>query len=320
LKKFWRLNISYFEQIYGMGFLKSFLFAGWALLVTGCAPGGGDEPPDRFDRGVIYISADESFKPVIDAQVQVYEAEYPDAKIVVHYKPEAECIKDFLIDSIRMVITTRRFTNEEIQFVTDSFKVLPRQATIAFDAIAVVVNKQAPDSFFTLPELQSLVAAKGNNNLIPVFDGVRATSTVRFMLDSLLKGTALGTHVTAAQNSAGVLDYVAQNRNAVGFVGVSWIGNKEDSSQLSFLQKVAIANIQSTDNPEGYVKPYQANIYARRYPMIRDLVYLLKERHRGLGNGFANFLTGDRGQLIFRRAYLLPAKMPFYVRPTTLGE
>jgi phosphate transport system substrate-binding protein len=153
-----------------------------------------------------------------------------------------------------------------------------------------------------------------------VFDGVRATSTVRFMLDSLLKGAPLGTHVTAAQNSAGVLDYVAQNRNAVGFVGVSWIGNKEDSSQLSFLQKVAIANIQSTDNPEGYIKPYQANIYARRYPMVRDLVYLLKEKHRGLGNGFANFLTGDRGQLIFRRAYLLPAHKPFFLRPTVLGE
>jgi phosphate transport system substrate-binding protein len=54
--------------------------------------------------------------------------------------------------------------------------------------------------------------------------------------------------------------------------------------------------------------------------MVRDLVYLLKEKYQGLGNGFANFLVDQRGQLIFRRAYLLPAKMPFYVRPTTLHE
>jgi phosphate transport system substrate-binding protein len=225
-----------------------------------------------------------------------------------------------MIDSIRMVITTRRFTQEEMQIVTDSFKVLPRQGTVALDAIAVVVNRQAPDSFFTIPELRNLVSQKGNSKLMPVFDGVRATSTVRFMLDSVLKGDPLGTHVTAAQNSEGVLDYVSANRNAVGFVGVSWIGNKEDSGQLTFLQKVTIANIQSRDNPEGYIKPYQANIYAQRYPMIRHLVYLLKEKHRGLGSGFANFLTGERGQLIFRRAYLLPAKMQFYVRPTSLGE
>lgn len=303
-----------------MGFLKSLVgIAVVAFCASGCGPYGGDPgAPDAFDRGTIHVSADESFRPVLDAQVQVYEATYPDAKIIVHYKPEAECLKDALADSIRMIITTRRLNEDELQAVTDSLKTIARQSTIAFDAIAVIVNKQATDSFFTLSELKDLVSGK-TKGLIPVFDGVRATSTVRFMLDSVLRGAPLGANVTAAQNSEGVLDYVAQNKNAVGFIGVSWIGNKEDSAQLSFLRNVAIANIQSTDNPEGYVKPYQANIYARRYPMVRDLVYLLKEKHQGLGNGFANFLNGDRGQLIFRRAYLLPAKMPFYVRPTTLN-
>jgi phosphate transport system substrate-binding protein len=256
---------------------------------------------------------------VLDAQVQVYEASYPDTKIVVHYKPEAECLKDVWQDSIRMIITTRRFNNQELQAVTDSLKLVPKQSTMAFDAIAVVVNGAATDSFFTMAELKNVVSSN-TTAFTPVFDGVRATSIVRFMLDSVLRGTPLGANVAAAQNSAGVLDYVAQNKRAVGFIGVSWIGNKEDSAQLSFLQKVKIANLQSRDNPEGYIKPYQANIYARRYPMVRDLVYLLKEKHHGLGNGFANFLVGDRGQLIFRRAYLLPAKMPFYVRPTTLNQ
>jgi phosphate transport system substrate-binding protein len=305
-----------------MGFLKSLVgTAILLLLLAGCGPYGGDpNAPDAYDRGIIHISADESFRPVIDAQVQVYQASYPDAKIMVHYKPEADCIKDALIDSIRMIITTRSFTDKELAFLTDSFKVVPRQSTIAYDAIAVVVNKAATDSFFTMAELKDLVSGKNKTALTPVFDGLRATSTVRFMLDSVLKGTPLGAKVTAAQNSAGVLDYVAQNRNAVGFIGVSWIGNKEDTAQRTFLQKVTIANIQSTDNPEGYIKPYQANIYLRRYPMVRDLVYLLKEKHQGLGHGFANFLLGDRGQLVFRRAYLLPAKMPFYIRPTTLNQ
>lgn len=302
-----------------MGFLKSF-GSMLLLFLWGCGPVGNDPSlPDAYDRGTIHISADESFKPVLDAQIKVYESSYPDAKIIVHYKPEAECINDILADSMRMVITTRRFTEKELQFLTDSFKVVPHQSVIANDAIAVVVNQSAADFFFTLPELRDLVSGK-TPALTPVFDGVRATSTVRFMLDSLLKGIPLGRNVVAAQNSEGVLNYVAQHKSAVGFVGVSWIGNKEDSAQLTFLRSVKIANIQSTDNPDGYVKPYQANIYAHRYPMVRDLVYLLKEKYQGLGNGFANFLNSDRGQLVFRRAYLLPGKMPFYIRPTTLNQ
>jgi phosphate transport system substrate-binding protein len=54
--------------------------------------------------------------------------------------------------------------------------------------------------------------------------------------------------------------------------------------------------------------------------MIRSLVYVLKEKHYGLGHGFANFLTRDRGQLVFRRAYLFPALNSFYSRDAELQE
>jgi phosphate transport system substrate-binding protein len=40
----------------------------------------------------------------------------------------------------------------------------------------------------------------------------------------------------------------------------------------------------------------------------------LKENSPGLGSGFLNFLSLERGQLIFRRAFLVPAKMGFKKR------
>ena len=86
------------------------------------------------------------------------------------------------------------------------------------------------------------------------------------------------------------------------------------------MKKVKIAAIESTDIPGAYVRPYQANIYVRRYPMVRDLVYILKENYEGLGNGFADFMSGEIGQLIFRRAYLVPAQKNFGIRPVRLKE
>ena len=71
-------------------------------------------------------------------------------------------------------------------------------------------------------------------------DGNKATSTVRFMIDSVLKGQPFSANVQAAATSEGVIDYVAKNTDAIGFVGVSWIGNPEDTTQLSFLNKVKI--------------------------------------------------------------------------------
>src|SRR6187397_169841 len=72
-----------------------------------------DELPDHPNKGRIYVSADESFKPVIDEMVQVYELRHSGAHIIVNYKPEAECLKDLLVDSIRMIIATRTYDQDE---------------------------------------------------------------------------------------------------------------------------------------------------------------------------------------------------------------
>lgn len=292
----------------------------FVLLLSCNEDGNGNVNPDARDSGTIYISVDESFKPVIDEQIKVYESNNPGGNIVVHYKPEAACLQDLGVDSIRMIITTRGLMEDERAFVIDSFQVEPKSMVVAYDAIAVIVNPASADSFFTMQELKALLTAKEPQRLTPVFDGTRATSTVRYIIDSVLEDNNMGPHVTAAQNSQAVIDFVAKNKNAVGFIGVSWIGNPDDPEQLSSLKTVKMANIESADKPGAYLKPWRENIYYNRYPMVRDLVYTLKERHRGLGNAFADFMSGERGQLIFRRAYLRPARHAFILRPTSLNE
>jgi phosphate transport system substrate-binding protein len=276
--------------------------------------------PDTPDRGTVSISADETFKPIVDELVQVYESNHPGTKILVTYKTEADCLRDLLNDSVRMVLVTRRPSAEERALMADSLKVNARSLVVARDGIAVVVHPASADTIFTMQELQDILTGKHNKKLIPVFDGVKATSTVRFIVDSVLKGESLTNQAMAARSSEGVIDYIASHPNAVGFVGVGWVGNPEDSAQLSFLKKIKVAHVESKDLKGSYVKAYQANIYAKRYPMVRDLVYILKERHRGLATGFAHFVSGEIGQIIFRRGYLAPAQKRLGIRPVRVNE
>src|SRR5689334_12899203 len=81
-----------------------------------------NELPDTPDRGKIFVSADESFKPIIDEEVKVYESNHPGTTIAVQYKAEAECLKDFATDSVRLIIATRGFSEEERRFMVDSMK------------------------------------------------------------------------------------------------------------------------------------------------------------------------------------------------------
>jgi phosphate transport system substrate-binding protein len=294
-----------------------------SVLFNSC--GNRDNAPQESrEKGLIHISVDESFRPVIDSQISVFENQHPEAKIIAHYKPEADCLRDFAVDSIRLIITTRKYSNKEEQFISDSLGVDPSQMIIAYDAVAMIVHPSSKDTLMTMAEVKDLLTGSGNTkkagSKFPVFDGTRATSTVRFIMDSILRGQPLGTNAVAAESSEKVIDYVSRTPNAVGFIGVSWIGNPEDETQLSYLDKVKVVQLEHPAIPGKYVTPAQFNIYYGRYPMIRQLVFVLKEKVNGVAHNFANFLTAEKGQLIFKRAYLMPAQLSFGIRDAHLTQ
>ena len=142
-----------------------------------------DELPDTSYRGSINVSADETFKPIVDEFVQVYQSNNRGTNINVKYKPEAECLKDLLNDSIRLIIVTRKYSEEEKQIIIDSLNVGPRSMVVARDGIAVIVHPSSEDTIFTMKDIKNILTGDFKKNLIPVFDGVKATSTVRFIID-----------------------------------------------------------------------------------------------------------------------------------------
>ena len=300
----------------------SFLCVILSLIFCGCDSHHGKKVlQETPTSGTIHISADESFKPIIDEEIKVFESSFPDAKLIVHYKSEADCFRDLAGDSTRMIIVTRGLTRAEERFYEDSFRYRPVYDLLAYDAIAVIVNNNSADTVLTMDDVKSLLGDSNKKHVQVVMDGVSATSTVRYMMDSVLRGKALGKNVFAARSSEQVIDFVAKNENAVGFIGVSWIADQDDPAQLKFLQRVKVASIKCDScKPPVLAQPLQSDIIYKRYPMVRGLYYILKENFSGIGNNFVNFLIYERGQLIFRRAYLVPAKMGFEIRDVQMKK
>ena len=292
------------------------------LLLVSCKPQQNTNLVDSTSSGVIHISVDESFKPVIEEQIKMYETTYPGAKIIATYKPEADCIRDLLKDSgTRLVIVTRPILPREEKYFLDSVAYAPGSNQVATDAVAIVVNINSSDTLFTMDRLRNQLTGKINRDQTMVFDGLNATSTVRFVTDSVLKGAKFDTSVVrAARSSNEVLEYVANNNNAVGLIGINWIGNPEEPAQVNMLKKVKLAYVEcNACDSTPYVKPMQASILTKRYPLVRGLYYINKESYPGLGSGFVSFLKNERGQLIFRRAYLGPV-MELGIRDLKINE
>ncbi|MGO4289943.1 substrate-binding domain-containing protein [Chitinophaga sp. RAB17] len=285
-------------------------------VMAACGPNPNAKKLDTATEGTIRISVDETYKPLIDSEIKVFESLYPKAHIIPTYKPEAECFKDLLNDSARLVIVTRDFNQQERDYFKQ-IKITPNSLLLAWDALALVVNKENPDSILNMEQVRSIMNGTNKDRKWQlVFDNANS-STVRYIMDSINMGKPLPTNTMAAKTNPEVVDYVSKNKDAIGVIGVSWISDPNDSLSMAFTKKVSVVRLRA-DNGSEFVKPYQAYIGIGTYPLKRGFFFCLKEPYHGLGSGFATFLGSYEGQLVIKQFRLFPARLNVVFREANL--
>ena len=268
-----------------------------ALVVLSACNSKSKGPTDTYSSGVVTIAADESFEPIIQEEIEVFENLYPLAGIVPRYTTEVEAINLLLKDSVRLAITTRTLTKEEMNSF-HSRKFFPREIKLATDGLALIVNRANPDS-----RLKGIQVVFDNKN----------SSTVRFAMDSICGGKPLAEgNVSALKTNQQVIDYVVKNPDAMGVIGVNWLGNRSDTTNLSFREEIRVMAVSAEDvaTPANSYKPYQAYLFYGNYPLARSIYALLNDPRSGLPWGFASFMTSDKGQRIILKSGLVPATQP----------
>lgn len=289
---------------------------------------------DTKSSGIARIVADECLAPVIQHQVNVFEGTYPEAIIIPTYTNEREAYRLFNEDSIRLVIGTRDLTPAEKAGVKERRLEL-RSQRLAVDAIALIVNKNNSDTLMSEENLKKIMTGeiKTWKELNPkstlgdisiVFDTPNS-STARFINDSITQNTPFGDNVraiaedteqtidiTMATPNQQVIDYVTNNKNALGVIGVNWIANPRDSLNLSFSPQINVVALSNSKNGEEgkYYKPYPAFMALKWYPLTRDVYIIISDIRSGLAAGFVGFSAGEKGQRIIHKSGLLPATAP----------
>ena len=256
------------------------------VLVSACQSKPKDGLTDTYTSGVIAIAADESFQPIVQEEVDVFEGVFPLAGIVPRYVTEVEAVNLLLKDSLRLAITSRRLTPEEMNSF-NSRKFFPQEIKIATDGLALITNKDNPDTLITVNDIRDILTGKTTlwREIYPasqlkdirlVFDN-KNSSTVRFAVDSICKGAPLADQIKALKTNREVIDFVSKTPDAIGIIGVNWLSDRNDSTGLSFSKEVRVMSVSAADKatPENSFKPYQAYLFYGDYPLTRSIYALL---------------------------------------------
>ncbi len=294
------------------------------LSFFSCSREKKDKYTDTLTEGVISVAIDETFAPILEEEIAVFESLNPKAGIVPIFTNEGNAIELLLKDSVRMAITTRPLSEKELESLK-ARKFQPRLYRLASDAIALVINKSNTDSLITVDQLRQILLGKVTKwnqiytnstlgSIVTVFDNANS-STVRYAIDSVCGGQKLSANLNAQSTNKEVLEYVAKTPQAIGIVGVNWLENKVDTTNLSFngIVKVMSVSNETVATVEGSYKPFQAYLFYDSYPLTRNVFIILNDPRSSLPSGFTSFLTSQRGQRIILKSGLLPATQPLRV-------
>jgi len=276
--------------------------------------------PESPTSGDIRILGDESFQPIVEAEVAAFTSLYTNARITPSFKPEKELIADFLNDSVDVVVTAWAPSDEMKKVLLDS-RVVTKTVVVAFDALALVLNKANLDSLITYDEVKAIFTGKtGNWNQINpkselgeisvIFDNDKSAN-IRYFREKFLLPEQLPPRFFAVKSNPEVINYVAQTPGAIGIISVNWISDSDDSESAGFANRIRTAAISSEFlDKNSFFKPVQGSIYDKSYPFVREFNIVSRETVYGLGSGFIAWVSGEQGQRIILKSGLVPATMP----------
>jgi len=295
----------------------------FVMILTGC---GGDplKQRDTPTRGVIKVAIDDSYRLFMDSEIYTFEAIYKYSKIDTIYATETDVFANFMNDSVPLIIVNRKLTDQENEILT-SHLIVPKTTLLAYDAIALIVNNENPDSRIPYDRIADIFSGKITRwseinpssqlgDIRVVFDHYKSGNPryfkEKFELDSLPE------NCYAVQSNNEVINYVENNRSALGVISVNWISDKRDSVSNDFLNRISVVGISppgDTDPSANFYKPYQAYIAEGLYPFIREVYCINRQTYRGLAFGLSAYVASDKGQLIILHSGLVPATQPIRI-------
>lgn len=277
-----------------------------------------DKYTDTATSGFISISADESFRRIVQQEIDVFESIYTMAGIDPIYASEVDAINLLLKDSVRLTVSTRRLTDAEKAGLEEK-KFFPKEFKVASDAIVLIVNRQNPDSIISLKDLSRILTGEVTewSELYPgsklgklqlVFDNPELEHGP--LCDRLdLPGQAVGRIAPCSEKQCGSdrfrlpipighrRDRRQLGRQRERFDEPELLGPCDRDGREPRGEGDRAEQLQALSGIHGLGR---LSAHARR---VRDLT----DPRSGLASGFSTFLASDRGQRIILRAGLMPA-------------
>ncbi len=289
------------------------------LALSGCpskpaanppGPVAGPPPPPPATGGTAQITQTGSTTvlPIAQRWQEAFNKEHPEITIAVSGGGTGTGLKALINKTCNLANASRRIKDDEVQQARAA-GVNPKETPIAYDAIAVIVNRSNPLSQIALEKLSEIYAgtikdwsAVGIQDLGEIQVVARDSSSGTYEsfkeMAVQLHGKAKDrdyapTALQQASNEA-VLQTVAQTKTAIGYIGLGYTNDT-----VKILKVIPVGGGSA-------VLPSEKSVRDHSYPIARQLYVYTDGEPTGDLKTYLDWCLSAAGQQIVREAGYIP--------------
>lgn len=255
------------------------------------------------------IKGSDTVLPVSQEAAENYMDQHKGARVTVTGGGSGVGISSLLDGTTDIAMASRSIKFSEKMDLKKEHKDL-REAVVAYDALAVVVNPNNPISHLTRWQLEAIfrgkitnwkqvkdyvTGKKGPDLRIIVYSRETSSGTYEFFKTSVLREKNYMAGILSMPATGAIIQSVTQTPGAIGYVGMAYVNRHVRAVKVSY------------DN-KHFVYPNMQTGRKRIYPIIRELYYYYTADKERVVKPFINYLLSAPGQDIVMKTGYVPVR------------
>jgi phosphate transport system substrate-binding protein len=271
------------------------------LFVAGCSE---DVPPGE-PVGFIQVKGSDTIVNAAQKVAEEFMKDYPHVFVAVTGGGSGVGIASLINKTCDVATCSREMKPKEIE-LAEKRDVFPKEFTVAYDGVAVIVNKDNPVEQLTIEDLHRIFTGKADNwkefggkdlSIVTLSREVSSGTHMYFKEEVIQLGKKDSPEEFSPQtllltSSQAIVEEVAGNEAAIGYLGMGYVSDRTKALLVA-------------KSGEFYL-PDVNNVIKKTYPLSRPLYFYTNGEPNGVTKLFIDFALGLKGQQQFIETGFVP--------------
>jgi len=297
-----------------------------AAFLTGC----GETVDPNEPQGFIQTKGSDTIVNAMQEVAEEFMQEYPHVFVAVTGGGSGVGIASLINKTTDVATASREMKAKEIE-IAEKRGVHPKEFVVAYDGVAVIVNRNNPVDRLTLEDLHNIFTGKITNwkqlggkdaPIVTLSREVSSGTHMYFKEEVVQLGQKGSTEEFSKEtllltSSQAIVEEVASNEGAIGYLGMGYLSDRTKAVRVARHSlgpqgRSASGLVPRAARDEGqaasddFFPPTVENVVKKTYPLSRPLYVYTDGEPQGLVKLFIDFTLGPVGQRQFMETGFVP--------------